>query len=314
MRVISVGRFLTFALLLLGAGGAVGQTKQAGPGGKRAALIIASDVPCTVRLDGETVAELQPDAPAKLLVVPGQYLLAAVSADGQRWSKAVTVKGPKTVIKIEFVLATASPARPASTIPAAPKAPKFVESVDGPGIAFIMDIPADRLSALGLAFSSVERPMCSISGPEGSCLVEAFAWGESKGDSTAYTCKKLDAATYSGHCVDGTLQGVALVRAIGSEKRFADATLAYFSRGRITFPCLVTFLDTLLLTARTERLGYGCVSFGKWDQSDTRENCLKLKAIFGPGVMKESAAQAIRDGSFDLIPYTEHFARWAETP
>lgn len=86
----------------------------------KATLLLASDVPCTVKLDGEKVAELQPDAPAKLLVVPGQYLLAAVSADGQRWSKAVTVKGPKTVIKIEFAQAAASPVQPASTIPATP--------------------------------------------------------------------------------------------------------------------------------------------------------------------------------------------------
>src|SRR4029077_11963386 len=78
-------------------------------------------------------------------------------------------------------------------------------------------ISNDVLASNGFSFADQSRPMCEITGPEGPCRVEAFVAGETtQNDEARFTCKKLDRATYVGHCSKGKLDGLSLVIADGS--------------------------------------------------------------------------------------------------
>jgi len=149
--------------------------------------------------------------------------------------------------------------------------------------------------------------MCKISGPEGPCRVEAFVWGETtKNDEARFTCKKLDRATYVGHCVKGKLDGLSLVIADGSKKLVKEAHISYFDEGRIAYPTLTSFLagDNNFGVMEKGR-GYGCVYFGKWDKSS--ERCGLFTEIYGKDIFTESNAQKLRDGTFDLEHYRAKF-------
>jgi formylglycine-generating enzyme required for sulfatase activity len=101
MRTVPAARLLAVAMCVL-ATNALGQTGKA-PTAAKATLLLASDVACTVKLDGEKVADLLPDEPKKVAVVPGEHLVSASTPDGQRWSKVVSATGAgQTVVKIDF--------------------------------------------------------------------------------------------------------------------------------------------------------------------------------------------------------------------
>ena len=89
----------------------------------KSALLLISGTACVVSVDGEKVAELQADEPARLEVAPGEFLVSAVAADGRRWSKVVQVTGPKAIVRIEFAPpASTRPPRPSSAAAGAPPA------------------------------------------------------------------------------------------------------------------------------------------------------------------------------------------------
>lgn len=139
MRVIQVVRFLTVTLLLVAAGAAVGQANNAGPTGPQAILLVVSDIACTVKIDGDKVADLVPDEPKKVAVSLGQHLVSASTLKGQKWSKVVTASNAgQSVVKIEFARATARSTPSVSTRPENRATPQFVESKDGPGIEFVL--------------------------------------------------------------------------------------------------------------------------------------------------------------------------------
>ncbi len=168
-------------------------------------------------------------------------------------------------------------------------------------------ISKDVLASRGFSFADQSRPMCKISGPEGPCRVEAFVWGETtKNDEARFTCKKLDRATYVGHCVKGKLDGLSLVIADGSKKLVKEAHISYFDEGRIAYPTLTSFLagDNNFGVMEKGR-GYGCVYFGKWDKSS--ERCGLFTEIYGKDIFTESNAQKLRDGTFDLEHYRAKF-------
>lgn len=125
--------------------------------------------------------------------------------------------------------------------------------------------------------------MCSINGSGGSCQVQAFVFAELSQDPYAYTCNKLDRATYVGQCVGGALEGVSVVIADGTTKETREAFVSYFSRGKIAYPSLTAYLDgdDLNFGVREKSSSYGCVYFGRWNRSDTDDRCLKLKTVYG---------------------------------
>ena len=172
----------------------------------------------------------------------------------------------------------------------------------------------DLLLSRGFSLDDRPRPMCSIQGPDGPCQVEAFVWQESAPDPAAYTCSKLDRATYLGHCVDGYLQGVAVVFADGTTKAYRDAYLSYFSTGRMAYPALFSLLEGSppLFGVIEKNLGYGCVSFGRWDDSKTRGWCPKFMAIYGSDIFSEANAKALREGTFDLSHYAAKFIKYVQ--
>jgi hypothetical protein len=153
--------------------------------------------------------------------------------------------------------------------------------------------------------------MCSIQEPDGPCQVEAFVGAQSYHDPNTYTCSKLDRATYIGHCKDGTLDGLSIVKATGSTNSMPHSALAYFSQGRIAYPWLIAFLSEGKLTLGISEKDniYGCVVFGRggWDQSDTRESCPTFKKIFGNNLFSEANGRALLDGSLDLTSYNTKF-------
>jgi hypothetical protein len=167
-------------------------------------------------------------------------------------------------------------------------------------------ISKDVLVSLGFSFDDRKRPMCEISGPEGTCRVEAFVFGEKTTDEAAYTCSKLDRASYVGHCVRGKLDGLSLVIADGSTKGVKEAFISYFLEGRIAYPVLTsTLTGNMNFGVQEQRKSYGCVYFGKWDRS--AERCGRFTEIYGTDIFAESNAQKLRDGTFDLNHYRAKF-------
>lgn len=168
-------------------------------------------------------------------------------------------------------------------------------------------ISKDDLVSHGFKFDDRERPICEVGGSEGTCHVEAFVWGEKPpSDEAAHTCTKLDRASYVGHCIHGSLEGVSLVIADGTTKEGKEAFISYFVDGRIAYPALSSYLIGDLNFGMHEMdYGYGCVYFGKWDQSAKR--CSRFVQIYGADIFTESNAEKLRDGSFDLSRYRTKF-------
>jgi hypothetical protein len=155
--------------------------------------------------------------------------------------------------------------------------------------------------------------MCPINGPEGPCQVEAFVFGESREDRTGGTCSKLDKARYVGRCVDGALEGVSVVIADGSAIMTKKAFLSYFSMGRMAYPALMSWLDPNqpdFFGVIEKTRSYGCVLFGKWDQSHTRDNCPRFMEIYGRDIFTESNVRRLKDGTFDLSDYAGKFIEY----
>ena len=162
------------------------------------------------------------------------------------------------------------------------------------------------LASKGFTFSGWKLPMCQISGPEGTCQVEAFQNGEANIDETRYTCSKLDQATYFGHCVNGKLEGPSIVIADGSTKRTKEAYISYFDKGRIAYPALTSFLTgNANFGVQEQQKSYGCVYFGRWDRTD--ESCAQFVKIYGKDLFTESNAQGLRDGTFHFDEYRTKF-------
>jgi hypothetical protein len=174
------------------------------------------------------------------------------------------------------------------------------------------------LLAHGFELDTARYTTCSISGSGGPCDVEAFVWGETSKDSLAHTCAKLNKATYTGTCVEGALDGVALVIADGTGKVSKEAFVAYFSKGKIAYPALTSYVsassEQLNLGARERRRSYGCVYFGGWDRSDERAGCRHLRKAFGDDIFSEANARALREDSFDLAKYRSRFMAFVSKP
>ena len=168
-------------------------------------------------------------------------------------------------------------------------------------------ISNDVLASNGFSFADQSRPMCKITGTEGTCRVEAFVAGETThNDEARFTCKKLDRATYVGHCSKGKLDGLSLVIADGSKKLAKEAYISYMREGRIAYPALTSWLagDGNFGVEENGR-SYGCVYFGKWDKSS--ERCALFIQIYAKDLFTNSNAQNLRDGTFDLNNYRAKF-------
>jgi hypothetical protein len=81
-------RFIALSLLLIGASTGLGQSGKAGSSGHRATLLLASDVACAVKIDGDKVADLVPDEPKKVAVSLGEHLVSA-STQASQWIRLV---------------------------------------------------------------------------------------------------------------------------------------------------------------------------------------------------------------------------------
>jgi hypothetical protein len=172
-------------------------------------------------------------------------------------------------------------------------------------------ISNDVLASNGFSFADQSRPMCKITGPEGPCRVEAFVAGETKNDEARFTCKKLDRATYIGHCSKGKLDGLSLVIADGSKKLAKQAYISYMREGRIAYPALISWLaGDGNFGVEEKGKSYGCVYFGKWDKSS--ERCALFIQIYGKDLFTNSNAQNLRDGTFDLNNYRAKFLEFMQ--
>lgn len=154
----------------------------------------------------------------------------------------------------------------------------------------------------GFSFDDEKRDMCKISGPEGPCRVEAFVSSETTTDEASWACSKLDRASYVGRCVHGKLEGLSVVNADGSTKEGKEAFISYFFKGRMAYPAVTSSLaGDLNFGVQEQRESYGCVYFGKWDQS--AERCGRFTKTYGSAFFTEANAQKLRDGTFDLSYY-----------
>jgi hypothetical protein len=164
-------------------------------------------------------------------------------------------------------------------------------------------VSTNALLTRGFSFGKTPRAMCPIRGPDGPCQVEAFIASEKADDPASYTCRKLDRATYLGRCINGKLEGLSVVLAEGSAKDTGEWVLTYFDKGRMAFPALMAYRDRKLIGIREERMVYGCVFFGQWDRSATRDSCPKFIEIWGREIFSESTLQSLKDGTFSLNRY-----------
>ena len=173
----------------------------------------------------------------------------------------------------------------------------------------------NTLLSRGFGFDDQPRAMCSIKGPDGPCQVEAFVSGELSQDPSAYTCSKLDRASYVGHCVNGALEGVSVVIADGTSKHTREAFVSYFCMGGMAYPALTSWLDEnqpKFFGVHEKSRSYGCVVFGRWDNSRTRGSCPRFMDIYGSDIFTESNVQGLRDGTFNLNNYAAKFIEYVQ--
>jgi hypothetical protein len=173
------------------------------------------------------------------------------------------------------------------------------------------------LRSHGFEFDTNGHDTCWISGLDGYCGVDAFVWSETSKDRFSNTCAKLNKATYVGNCVAGAVEGVAVVIADGSGKSSKEAFVSYFSKGKIAYPALTSYVSAsaeLNFGVQERRKSYGCVYFGSWDRSNEREGCRRIKDIFGDDILAETNARALRDNSFDLDKYRSRFMAFISRP
>jgi hypothetical protein len=188
---------------------------------------------------------------------------------------------------------------------------KVPSSSDGATqVPLLYTVSTSALLTHGFSFSKIPRAMCPISGPDGPCQVEAFVAGEKKDDPASYTCRKLDRATYLGHCINGNLEGLSVLLAEGSAKDTGEWVFTYFDKGRLAFPALMAFRDGELIGIREEQMIYGCVGFGHWDRSATLNSCPKFIEIWGSKIFSESTLQSLKKGTFDLNRYGPSFVKY----
>ena len=168
------------------------------------------------------------------------------------------------------------------------------------------------LKSKGFSFADQSRPMCKITGSEGPCQVEAFVGGETAhNDDARFTCKKLDRASYVGHCSKGKLDGLTLVIADGSKKLDKEAFISYMHEGRIAYPALTSWLaGDGNFGVQENGKSYGCVYFGKWDQSS--ERCALFTQIYGKDLFTNSNALNLRNGTFDFNNYRAKFLQFMQ--
>jgi len=180
--------------------------------------------------------------------------------------------------------------------------------------------PSQRHRSLishGFEFDNRSAPMVSISAPDGRrCKIQAFVEMESSDDPYAYTSGKLDRATYVGDCVNGFLEGVSIVIADGTKKQAREAYIAYFLNGRIAYPALKSYIDDVELNfgVKERTFSQGCVYYERWNRTNTKVSCKKLKNIYGDDIFSEFNARALRNGSFDLTKYRRNFGRFMDWP
>ncbi|MGD1149128.1 MAG: SUMF1/EgtB/PvdO family nonheme iron enzyme [Thermoanaerobaculaceae bacterium] len=101
---LSLGVYLLVAAMVsFGARYADAQEQTAKPKAATGHVLLASDVACTVKLDGDVLASLDGSGPKKVQVPFGEHLLDAVTPDGQKWSKVIKVtSAEQMVVKVEF--------------------------------------------------------------------------------------------------------------------------------------------------------------------------------------------------------------------
>ncbi len=128
-------RRLDFRLLVLASLGAAMApelyAQAAAPA--KSAIVVLSSTACSVSLDGQKAADLHADEPLRIEVVPGDYVVSAVAADGRRWSKVLRVEGAKMIVQIEFGTAPTGSAPAASTAGSPVTAAVATTAASGPG-------------------------------------------------------------------------------------------------------------------------------------------------------------------------------------
>jgi hypothetical protein len=83
-------------------------TAAAAPAAAAPVLLLTSDLPCSLTLNGEPLATLPAKDIRRVTVAPGQHLLVATSSDGRlRWQKVVDAKPGQQVVQIELATAGA---------------------------------------------------------------------------------------------------------------------------------------------------------------------------------------------------------------
>ena len=120
MRPASAARTLFVFAVMIAAGGLQAQSRQV-------PVLLTTDVPVTVSVDGTEVARLSAGGTKQVMVGPGEHLIAAVTADGRRLTRVAKAQSDQIVVSFEFGAAGAPPgAAPAAAAPDAESAPTRV--------------------------------------------------------------------------------------------------------------------------------------------------------------------------------------------
>jgi hypothetical protein len=146
--------------------------------------------------------------------------------------------------------------------------------------------------------------VCTIPGTDGNCKVNAFINGENSVDKDAKTCNKLLKSEYQGTCVNGSMQGIALIKR--AHQGGVTHYLGKFEQG-VSAELIIDY-DNSLIGVRDNRASSGCVYFGgrfanvePWDARATSEKCIAAKNLLGNEFMTDETFKAIQNGTYRLL-------------
>jgi hypothetical protein len=154
---------------------------------------------------------------------------------------------------------------------------------------------------MGLCSVGVAQEMCSIQGSTGACQAQLSAVA-----LTDHGCVAWVNASYQGSCLNGKLEGVALLRRPNGDGKNESQFIANFRSG-IPIDTIVRFhREVILVNKVLQRDQFAtCVWFDESgnktdDKRGKNRMCNYAATLFGTEILSDATYQAIRSGRFNI--------------
>ena len=155
--------------------------------------------------------------------------------------------------------------------------------------------------SMGLCSVGVAQEMCTIPGSTGACQAQLNAVALMNRGCVAWVN-----ATYQGSCLNGKLEGVALLRQPHSDGKNVSQYVANFRSGT-PLDTIVGFYSEAIVVNKVLRPDQFALCVG-FDESANRIDDLRGKnrmcnnaaTLFGTEILSDATYQAIRSGRFNI--------------